>query len=139
MELIGRKEMISFPQLQLLRVPAKVDTGAYRSSIHCSKVKEIVKDGQSLLQVVFLGKMHPQFVKSGQLFSDYKKVKVRSSNGEMQERYMVKAQIALGKRKFKTEFTLTNRSAMKTPVLLGRKALRERFLVDVSKSYLLGK
>ena len=65
-------------------------------------------------------------------------MKVRSSNGEIQERYMVTTQVKLGKRKFKTEFTLTNRSEMKTPILLGRKALKGRFVVDVSKAFLLG-
>ena len=130
--------MISFPQLQLLKVPAKIDTGAYRSSIHCSRVKEMLIEGKKQLKVVFLAKEHPQFIKGGQTFTDYKKVKVRSSNGEIQERYMVTTQVKLGKRKFKTEFTLTNRSEMKTPILLGRKALKGRFVVDVSKAFLLG-
>lgn len=128
---------MNFPDLNLDSVQAKVDTGAYRSSIHCSRIKELIEGEEKVLKVWFLDKKHPAYSKEGSVFSSYKVVKVRSSNGEMQMRYMVKTRMKLGRKIFKVEFTLTDRSAMKTPVLLGRKCLKERFLVDVSKSYIL--
>ncbi len=137
--IIGRKERVRFPELGMERVVAKVDTGAYRSSIHCSLIKVVLRGGERVLRVRFLDPNHADYKKEGVYFPEFKRVRVKSSNGSIQERFLVKTTLVLGKRKFKTEFTLTNRSSMKSPVLLGRKAINNRFLVDVSKTFELDK
>ena len=58
---------------------------------------------------------------------------VKSSNGLTESRYFVRARIQLNHRIIDTELSLTDRSEMKFPVLLGRKFLMNRFLVDVAK------
>ena len=60
---------------------------------------------------------------------------VKSSNGVTESRYFVRAKIAINHRNIDTELSLTDRSEMKFPVLLGRKFLMNRFLVDVSQAY----
>jgi hypothetical protein len=62
---------------------------------------------------------------------------VKSSNGIEQTRYAIKLKVKVGDQEVLTEFTLTNRDKMNYPVLLGRKFLRHRFVVDVSRNFIL--
>lgn len=131
MEVIGATDKIDFPEFGLSDVPAKTDTGANRSSIHCSKIKLETIDGEKVLTFHI-----PLDSSSGQnIFSthDFFKKKIRSSSGHVEERYVVRTPIVLFGKKIKTSFSLTDRTEMKYPVLLGRKLLRKRFTVDVSK------
>ena len=66
----------------------------------------------------------------------YKVKKVRSSNGIETSRYQIKLRIELKGKSYRTTFNLSNRSEMRYPVLLGRKLLAGRFLVDVSEENL---
>lgn len=133
-KLIGRIEYIDMLEIGLEGLKAKIDTGAYTSSIHCDKVKEITDEaGVKHLQVV----IKLSGTKKTRAFDTYQLVKVRSSNGTLQRRYKIKTRIKLGAKIYKAEFTLTDRSSMRYPILLGRKLLKGRFLVDVSKSFML--
>lgn len=122
--LIGRKEQADLPSFGLTNQLVKVDTGAYTSSIHVVSVK--VQDG--ILAVQF-SENDPCIIE----FDSWQTKKVRSSNGFMDERYAVKGSIQLGEKTYKTFFTLTSRSRMRYPILLGRKFLNNRFIVDTSK------
>jgi hypothetical protein len=64
---------------------------------------------------------------------------VKSSNGIVQERYFIKTHIILGSVNIKTEFSLTKRQGMRYPILIGRKLLNKRFLIDTSLKYTLNK
>ena len=64
---------------------------------------------------------------------DFKEKRVRSSNGQLQYRYLIKTSVIIFGKKYKTEFTLTDRGKMKYPILIGRKLLNKNFVVDVSK------
>ena len=50
-------------------------------------------------------------------------------------RFVVELDIRLGQKLQTTEFTLTDRSNMTYPVLLGRAFLMDLYVVDVSRSY----
>lgn len=128
--IIGRDDIVDFPLFGLTNVPVKIDSGAFTSTIHCAKIKE--EDG--LLKVIFLSKKHTSYTGETIQFSEYSEKKVKSSNGVIQERYKVKGNIQLFGKKYTTEFTLSKRSSMKYPVLLGRKLLNKRFLIDTSLS-----
>ncbi|WP_323758049.1 ATP-dependent zinc protease [Roseivirga sp.] len=133
LQLIGRQDFIHLPEFGLKGVAAKVDTGAYTSSINCSKVKLTKVDGVPTLNFQLSGnKIHE---KKARKFSTttFKKKKIRSSNGVTEERYIIKTSVVIMKRRFNTEFSLSDRSKMKFPVLLGRKVLTNRFIVDVSQ------
>jgi hypothetical protein len=124
--IIGRTDKADFPKLHLEDIDVKVDTGAYTSSIHCQDIVE--KDG--ILSAVFLDEEHPQFHGQKIEFEDYKVTMVRSSNGAKEERFEVKSNIRLFKKVYKISLTLNDRSEMRFPVLLGRKFLSKKFIVD---------
>jgi hypothetical protein len=130
---IGRKEIVDIPTLKLLGLTAKIDTGAYTSSIHCVSIEE-VENGISCL---FDNPKHLEVLDHCVLFKDYKKKVVKSSNGHVEERYAIWTEILIGGETFPIELTLTSRIEMKSPLLLGRKFLKKKYLVDVSKKHLL--
>ncbi len=66
----------------------------------------------------------------------YKTKSVKSSNGVVQTRASIKVQVKFAGKVYQTVVSLTNRSDMKYPMLIGRKFLKDRFLVDVSKKNL---
>jgi len=124
--IIGRTDRADFPKLGLENIAIKVDTGAYTSSIHCSDIKE--EDG--VLHATLLDEMHEQFHGKVLTFEDYKVTTVRSSNGEVQQRFKVKANIRIFSKLYKISLTLSNRVKMRYPVLIGRKFLSSKFIVD---------
>ncbi len=132
---VGRRELVDFPQFQLWGVEAKVDTGAYTSAIHCSNIHLTTSpDGQPQLHVQLLDPSHPNSDGTPMQFVAFSLRDIRSSNGEVQERYVIQATLRIFGEDFDTEFSLSDRSDMKYPVLLGRRLLRQgRFLVDVAR------
>jgi hypothetical protein len=132
--LIGRVEHIALPGLGIVCVAAKIDTGAYRSALHYQRLKVRTVDGVKQLSVVFQMGGH----RKTKVFKAFKRVSVKSSNGESSRRYLISTRVRLGPHVVRTQFTLFDRSDMKYQVLLGRKFLRGRFVVDVVGKYVLG-
>lgn len=131
---IGRLEHIALPGLGVPRVEAKIDTGAYSSALHYQKLHVRLKDGARQLVVTF----QMGGVRKTKVFRSFKRVTVKSSNGETSRRYMISTQVKLAGYLVRTQATLFDRSDMKYQVLLGRKFLHGRFVVDVSSRNLLG-
>jgi hypothetical protein len=123
---IGRFDKADFPALHLNDIAIKIDTGAYTSSIHCDNIIE--KDGA--IHCSFLDDEHPLYNKKEFVFEDYDVVFVRSSNGIIQKRYMVQSNIKLFGKLFKISLSLSDRQEMRFPVLIGRKFLTKKFIVD---------
>ena len=135
--IIGRKDRADFPMFEMFNVPVKIDSGAYSSSIHCSSVSEIIKnENESFLEVVFLDESYAGFNSGKKIFTSYKKKKVKSSTGDEQERFFVRIPIVLFGEIIETDFSLTTRNGLKSPVLIGRKLLNKKFLIDTSKTNL---
>jgi hypothetical protein len=135
--IIGRKDRADFPMFDMFNVPVKIDSGAYTSSIHCSSVCEIKKnENESFLEVVFLDESYAGFKLGKKVFTSYKKKKVKSSTGFEQERFFVRIPIILFGETIETDFSLTTRNGLKSPVLIGRKLLNKKFLIDTSKTNL---
>jgi hypothetical protein len=131
--MIGRLELADFPVFGLEDVVVKVDTGAYTSSIHVATCEERITSSGKVLVVVFLDESHPQFTGEERMFTSYRQKKVKSSTGQEQLRYFVNGSIRLGDLEYTTEFSLTRRNGMRHPILLGRKLLNRRFVVDPSR------
>lgn len=129
---IGRSDIVDLPELGIESAKAKIDTGAYTSSIHASKIK---MDGEVLSFYLPIEVEGKSISKKFQTKSFTKK-KIRSSNGKAESRYIIKTKIVLFGKNYVTDFSLSDRSLMKNPILLGRKLLKDRFLVDVSKKNL---
>ena len=132
---LGRRELVDFPEFGLRGVEAKVDTGAYTGAIHCSNIHvEAGPDGRPVLHVQLLDPSHPYFDGRPLRFATFTRRDIKSSNGDVQERYVIQTVIQLFGENVPTEFSLSDRSDMKYPVLLGRALLRQgRFVVDVAR------
>ncbi|MFB9863649.1 ATP-dependent zinc protease [Rufibacter immobilis] len=135
--IIGRREMVDFPELELYEIEAKVDTGAYTSSIHCNNIREVdLPNGQRAIHFELLDENHPAYNHKAFQFTDFDLRSVKSSFGDVQERYVIRTKILIHGQEVETEFSLSDRSDLKYPVLLGRTLLRKRFIVDVSRKNL---
>lgn len=131
--LIGRRERIDLAELKLKNLDAKVDTGAYTSSLHCHNISVVTKNGIKHLKFNLLDPGHPEYEKRISKFSIFKQKKVKSSNGKSETRYIIKTIVRIYDMDIETEFSLSDRSEMKYPVLLGRKFIKKGFVVDVTK------
>ncbi len=129
--IIGRSERLDFIDLSIHGVPAKVDSGAYRSAVHASDIHE----ENGVVFFTIFGN-HPVCGQMAQKLStsDYQKVTVANSFGHEEERYDIKFRVKLGPKIFKAKFTLADRSKKIYPILLGRTMLNRRFLVDTNES-----
>lgn len=132
-KVIGRKEKITLPGLGLKSVWAKIDTGAFTSSIHAEEIREEDEDGEKVLKFQILMPGHKNFTGKTLSFEEYKQKKVKNSFGQAETRYLVLTRIKIAGETFSAEFTLSDRSSMKNSILLGRKILQDKFLVDVNK------
>ena len=133
---IGRRDKIDLPKLSLYDVDAKIDTGAYTSSIHCRNIKVIEKDGVKKIRFNLLDPTHPSKSNKRITLPVQAKRRIKNSSGQAEERYIIKTQILLFGQVFDIELSLTDRSRMEYPVLLGRKLLSNRFIVDVAEANL---
>ena len=130
-QIIGMTDFVDFPDLGLFDVRAKIDTGAYTSALHCKDVRLIKKGPQKTLSFLLIDKTGKD---SRQFYSDqFSQRMIRNSFGVVEKRYVIKTQIVLFGRIIRAEFTLADRENLKNPVLLGRKLLRNRFVVDVAQ------
>jgi hypothetical protein len=131
--IIGRREFVDFPELKLFSVEAKIDTGAYTSSVHCTDIEIRTVNGKPVLCFKLLDNSHPEFSKFTHQFSDFYRKKIKNSFGEMEERYIIRTIIKLGKKSIRTTLSLSDRENMRYPVLIGRRLLKGKFIVDANK------
>lgn len=129
MKILGRNDRVDLPRLGLTNIHAKVDTGAYNCSLHCGYAE--VVNGK--LEFVLLDEEHPEFTGIKYTFKRFKQREIKNSFGEAELRYVIKTSIRIFDHRIRAEFSLSNRGNLKFPVLLGRKILRNRFLIDVTQ------
>lgn len=134
--IIGRREWIGLPDLGVSALHGKIDTGAYRSSLHAEQLKTFERDGQQWIRFV----THSQDGKAVTCESEVAfQKRVKSSTGQAKLRYFIST-------KFRTPrglewpvlVSMADRSEMTFPLLIGRRALSGRFVVDTAASHLLG-
>lgn len=124
MRKIGRIEKISFPDLNISSVDAKVDTGAYGTALHVDGIR--TRSGKLSFWID-----NPN---NRLYFDKYKVIKVRNSFGKIQKRYSIMTRVVVGDSIYKIFISLTNRKDMKYPVLIGRRFLHKfNYIVDVRK------
>ncbi len=136
---IGWREWVALPDLHIPHIKAKVDTGARTSALHAYDIAEFRKHGH--LWVRF--KVHPYQrnpvynVKAEARVVDQRHV--RNSGGEISFRPVIETVISLGDYHWKIELTLVDRSEMGFRMLLGREAVKARFVIDAARSSIVGK
>jgi hypothetical protein len=124
-QLIGRRDLIDLPDYSLFNISAKIDTGAYTSALHAFEIRKV---GDKLFFKVEHSK--------GQIEIEAKEFSerlIKNSSGATEKRFVVKTRVLIFNKIIETEFSLCDRSEMKHPVLLGRKFLKDQFIVDVSR------
>jgi hypothetical protein len=135
--IIGWREWIDFPDLHIFRVKGKIDTGARSSSLHAFHLHPFQRAGKEFIQF----RVHPYqrnsriTVQAETEILDWRHV--TSSGGHRQFRPVILVPISLNGQTWSIELTLTNRDVMGFRLLLGREALRKRFLVNPGRSFLL--
>lgn len=134
--IIGRSDKVDLPELQLIDIDAKIDTGANTSAIHYHHAEVIQRDGQDLLHFHLLDPDHPKFNDKEFFVEHFEQRLIKNSFGDSELRYVIKTEIVIFGQTWDIEFSLSNRGNLKFPILLGRKLLRKGFLVDVTKTNL---
>ncbi|MBO4812645.1 ATP-dependent zinc protease [Candidatus Saccharibacteria bacterium] len=130
LDVIGSTERITVAGIK--NVPAKIDTGADSSSIWASHIR-VTKDG--VLRFRLFGEGSPYYTGKDYERTDFKVTVVRSSFGHEQIRYRTHLRTTLGGRTIRVLFNLSDRSNNNYPVLIGRRTISRKFIVDVSKNH----
>lgn len=136
--IIGWREWVGLPEFGAVITKAKVDTGARTSALHAYYVEPFTRDGRDWVRFG----LHPL---QGDLETAVDceapvvdRRQVTDSGGHREMRYVITTAVQLGEARFNVEITLTDRETMRFRMLLGRTALKARFLVNCNRSFMLG-
>jgi len=132
MHILGRYDRVDLPALKLVNIHAKVDTGAFTSSLHCHRAQVV----EGRLEFILLDEEHPEFTGMKFVFDTFEERNIKNSFGEVERRFVITTTLRIFNEDIPTEFSLSNRGSLKFPILIGRKILRDRFLIDVKKKNL---
>jgi hypothetical protein len=134
--IIGWREQLALPDLGIAEIKAKIDTGARSSALHAFDVETFDRNGKVMVRF----KVHPYqrdtcrtVIAEAELLD---RRQVRNSGGQAEVRPVIKTTVELNGDRWPIELSLTNRDVMGFRMLLGRQAVRKRFLVDASRSFL---
>jgi glutathione synthase/RimK-type ligase-like ATP-grasp enzyme len=127
---VGRHTYASLPELHIGSIPAKVDSGAHVSSLHAENIRIVSVNGKDVLEFEI-----PSTSSKSQKYQveDFGEINIRNAHG-VTKRYTIKTSIVVNGVKAKTKLNLSDRGELKFPLLLGRRFLRGRFLVNVEMS-----
>ncbi len=132
----GWREVVFLPDMNLGPVVAKLDTGARSAALHAINIRTYdTEDGQRVRFDAFIDntKAHVQPCD----LPVQARRKVKNTGGVAEERIVVRSRLKMGKLSWLVDITLTDRSDMGVPMLLGRSTIKRRFLVHPSKMYLV--
>ena len=136
---IGWREWVALPDLNLPALKAKIDTGARTSALHAFLIEPYNKDGVDMLRFM----IHPIQLNDSLEVECHAPVfdfrEVTDSGGHREMRYVIQSRLVIGNTEQSIEMTLTNRDTMRFRMLLGRRAMANRFVVDPGASYVNGK
>lgn len=133
---VGWREWVALPELGVSRIKAKVDTGARTSALHAINIHFVARHGKVYVRF----DLHPKQRDSKRLVSCeallVEERHVTDSGGTRTLRPVIETLVDIGGRVVPAELTLVSRDAMGFRMLIGRQALRRRFLVHPNKSFM---
>jgi hypothetical protein len=134
--IVGWREWVSLPELGVTAIKAKIDTGARSSALHVLNIEPFTDRGISAIRF----EIPPDRQDTMNVVLTQAEVldqrEVRNSGGQTEVRYAILTLVEIQGIRWPIELTLTNREAMGFRMLLGRQAVRDRFLVDPGRSFL---
>lgn len=133
--IVGWREWVGLPALNVTEIKAKIDTGARSSALHVFDIERFQRDGRSMLR---FSVAIAQRTRQGAVPAEAEQIDervVRSSGGHEQRRPVIITSLAWGGDVWPIELTLTRRDAMGFRLLIGREALRGRLIVDPGRSF----
>ena len=133
---LGWAELVDIEIFGLNGIRAKIDTGARTSALHATEITTFIRDGKDWVR--FLSETGPD---ADHIWCEAPLIEQRcvtSSNGVDEMRYIIDAQIKLAGISLPVQLSLTDRTPMAFPMLIGRTALKRHFLVNVSRKYMHG-
>jgi len=130
---------VTLPELNIPAIKAKIDTGARTSVLHAFDMEVFEVEGEQKIRF----RVHPVRGKKKLVLECVGDLKgqrmVTDSGGHRELRYVIHTPIKLGHIQWHIDITLTGRDTMRFRMLLGRTALRGRFLIDPAQSYMAGR
>jgi hypothetical protein len=136
--LIGWREKVALPDLGVRRLLAKIDTGARTSSLHAFDVRPFQRDGVPWVRFGVHPLRRREDVDVRCEAEAVGQREVVNSGGHRQRRWVVRTRLQLGDTEWIIELNLNDRSTLGYRMLLGRTALRGRYQIDPSRSFLRG-
>lgn len=134
---VGWREWVSLPELNIVRIKAKVDSGARTSALHAFALRPFKQNEKHYIRF----KIHPIQRKTDTTVECVAEVEdirwVTDSGGHRERRYVIKTMLMVGKETWPIEITLTNRDTMHFRMLLGRTAMKHRVVVNPALSFQL--
>ena len=137
--MIGWEEWVTLPKLKLPLIKVKIDTGAKLSALHAVNIKPITRNSKPYVKFTIQPFINDINIERTVCLPVVDERKITSSNGEKELRYIIKTPLKVNNEMIEIEISLTNRSLMRFPMLLGRDAISQFATVDASRSYCLGK
>jgi ribosomal protein S6--L-glutamate ligase len=137
--IVGWKEWVSIPELDIPIIKAKVDTGAATSSLHAFNIEYLQKNDRQYVKFEVHPLQRNKRVNRFCIAPLFASRHVRSSSGEKQVRPVIKTLLRIGNATWEIELNLTNRDSMGMRMLIGREALSGRILVNTHQKFLYGK
>ncbi len=139
LKVLGWKEKVDLPEFELFKMPAKIDTGAKTSVLHCSHIALKKVGNKKYVEFSPLDPKDDQGQEQIFRLPFHSERKIKNSFGQEENRYIIKTKIKLHGQFYPIEVSLRDRSGMEFPMLLGRSFIRGKFVIDVSKSNLASK
>lgn len=133
---VGWREWIRLPELEVDWIKAKVDTGARTSALHAENIRYVRRAGKRWVRFTIHPRQRSKVLAVEALAPVLEERVVRSSSGEQESRPVIRTEIDVRGEVWPIELTLTRRDVMGFRMLLGREAIRGRALVDSGRSYL---
>lgn len=133
---VGWREWVGLPDLGIGRIKVKVDTGARSSSLHAYDIEVFSRGKRDFVRFTVHPVQRETRTTVRCLAELHEHRHVKSSSGHREYRPIIRTMVELGGERWPIDVTLTTRDAMGFRMLLGREAIRKRFLVDPGRSYL---